>query len=168
MTADTWQGMNAEDRIKKIAKLAFDGLSAREIAQQIPGATRNGVMGYVQRSDIKLARQSRSVSTPKDRARTRKVQIERAVSAKQVQSMRPVPASPSRDTGSLTPISRSRAFEPIDGFNPVHLEHLGSKQCHWPVNGLDGLQPIFCGASADRLYCNNHERLAYAPRIRGV
>lgn len=174
MNASTWQIMTAEERREKIAKLAHDGFSAGMIAQQIPGATRNSVMGYVQRFKISLARQVRRVATPKDRAASRK-KIERATAPKPkaetsavVQAARPAAPATPQDILALAPISRSAAFLPLDGVRPVLLENMGARQCHWPVNGLEGFEPIFCGAPADHLYCKSHKRLAYMPRIRGT
>lgn len=174
MNASTWQIMTAEERREKVSKLAKDGFSAGMIAQQIPGATRNAVMGYVQRFKISLSRQVRRVATPKERAASRKSQIDRAVAVKpKAETVRaatpaiPVAATPP-DIAALAPISRSAAFLPLDGIRPVLLENIGARQCHWPVNGLEGIEPILCGASADHLYCNSHKRLAYVPRIRGA
>ncbi|CAN7299777.1 hypothetical protein LJR221_001482 [Agrobacterium tumefaciens] len=171
----TWQQMTSEERREKVAKLADNGFSAGRIAQAIPGATRNSVMGYVQRFKIRLSRQSRSLSTLQERAASRKIQIERATAVKPksetaavFQPVRPAAPATSPDILALAPISRSAAFLPIDGVRPVLLENLGKLQCHWPVNGLEGIEPIFCGAPADDLYCNNHKRIAYMPRTRGA
>jgi hypothetical protein len=35
--------------------------------------------------------------------------------------------------------------------------------CHWPVNGLYGREPIYCGQPADGPFCPVHHRLAYQP-----
>ncbi len=175
MNAPTWQIMTAEERREKISKLANDGFSAGMIAQQIPGATRNSVMGYVQRFKIQLSRQSRRVSTPLERAVSRKNQVARAMEARpkseavaDVQAARPAAPVTPPDIVALMPISRSAAFLPLDGVRPILLENIGAGQCHWPVNGIEGIEPILCGASADHLYCNSRKRLAYMPRNRGA
>lgn len=175
MNVSTWQTMTSEERREKVSKLANDGFSAGMIAQQIPGATRNSVMGYVQRFKISLARQARRVATPKDRVASRKNRMERAAPPKPksgtpivVEVVRQVAPATPPDILALAPISRSAAFLPLDGVRPVLLENIGARQCHWPVNGLEGFEPVLCGAPADHLYCNNHKRLAYMPRIRGA
>lgn len=175
MNVSTWQTMTADERREKIAKLANDGFSAGMIAKHISGATRNSVMGYIARFKIPLSRQSRSLSTLQERAASRKSQIDRASAAKPksatasvFQAVRPTAPANSPDVLALAPISRSAAFLPLDGVRPVLLENIGARQCRWPVNGIEGIEPILCGAPADHLYCNNHKRLAYMPRIRGA
>jgi hypothetical protein len=61
-------------------------------------------------------------------------------------------------------VSRARAFEPLPGLAPIHLTELTKTTCRWPVNGIDGSEPIFCGGHAPQLYCSSHARMAYTPR----
>lgn len=63
-------------------------------------------------------------------------------------------------------IDKDRAFEPIDGVVPVHLLELTSLSCRWPVNGLHGRSPLFCGQARtdDRSYCAAHRALAQTKR----
>lgn len=68
---------------------------------------------------------------------------------------------PAPDLAALEPISRARAFDPLPGLSPVLLTDIKPNQCHWPVNGLDGSEPIFCGGHASHLYCSSHARLSY-------
>lgn len=147
-----WALLTREERQQAIAKHAADGLSAGQIALQFTGVSRNAIIGYCKRSDIKLknarggSRSAMARPAPRTEAATR-------------------PAKPAKpDLVALGPISRSKAFEPLAGRVPVHLADLKSFQCHWPVNALEGSEPIFCGASASSLYCTSHARLAYLPR----
>lgn len=169
-----WDRMSKDERIKAIRPLAAKGQSAAQIAGNFLNVSRNAVIGYCVRHDIKLERgkkgftKTRQTEIKKAAVKKPKVKqpevIKRSESvlafvAETVGSDRPAP-----DIVNLGPISKSQAFDPIEGVAPVRLEDIGARQCHWPVNGFNGFEPILCGAAASSLYCENHQRLAYAAR----
>ncbi|UDF29336.1 UNVERIFIED_ORG: hypothetical protein LHK14_17760 [Roseateles sp. XES5] len=167
-----WSKLNKEERTAALRPLVSQGLSANAIALQFSNASRNAVISQCSRCGLKLARGLKRGSwraepeKPKPKAakrapnRTSQAEPAKAeiapVPRQTLQAVKPavVPA----------PIARAKAFEPLIGVAPVHLADLGALQCHWPVNGHDGIHPIFCGASASETYCTSHARLAYLPR----
>lgn len=157
-----WSKMPRDERIDAIKPLAAKGFSAGQIAREFLNASRNAIIGYCKRYNISL---KNSPGSPPDRKRSPKMQarVERAENpVVRIPAAKPAREIP--DVVALAPISKSKAFDPIEGVKPVHLENLSQKQCHWPVNGLEGIEPIFCGITTRHLYCSSHQRLAYVPR----
>lgn len=72
------------------------------------------------------------------------------------------------DPGIALTIDRQHYFDPLPGTRPVEIGDLPRfGKCRWPVNGLDGHDPIFCGQIIDptATYCAVHRRLAFTPAI---
>jgi hypothetical protein len=162
-----WKTLSKDEKFGIVRKLAeVDGLSGGQIAGQFVNASRNSVLSFVDRYDIKLARKHgqhevvRVKTTPATTVRKGSSPAGKFAFGR----THAPPAKPVPDIVALAPISKSRAFDPIDGVDPVHLDSLTGRQCHWPVSGLEGNEPLFCGASASNIYCTSHERLAYVPR----
>ncbi len=173
-TYPDWATLSKEQRIIAIRPMAANGLSAGIIAKRFTGASRNAIIGYCERYGITLGKgQPRRVEKTKgSRGRPKKAQAAK-VAAKAITAVEKavVPYAPEKsatpkvapDIADLGPLSKSRAFDPIDGIKPVSLENLGAHSCHWPVNGFNGHEPLFCGVSTSKLYCASHARLAYSP-----
>ncbi|MBX4883995.1 hypothetical protein HJA90_10415 [Rhizobium bangladeshense] len=171
-TYPDWLTLSKEQRIEAIKPLVAKGFSASIIANRFRNVTRNAIIGYLTRYNIKRGKsQAKPAGTSKTSAKaaTTTTTARRAHEEPDHQSAIPYKAKTESsvkavpDMIALEPIAKSRAFDPIDGVPPVRLENLGARQCHWPVNGLHGHEPIFCGARASNLYCTSHERLAYSP-----
>ncbi|EJB02927.1 hypothetical protein Rleg9DRAFT_1742 [Rhizobium leguminosarum bv. trifolii WSM597] len=144
-----WSSLDKQQRVAAIRPLAASGLSATVIANRFRGVTRNAIIGYCTRNDIVLGKGQRSPAKKPVVGVAPKVDREKK--------------KPAPDIIALGPIAKRRAFDPIEGVTPVSLENLGARQCHWPVNGFNGHEPIFCGGAASNLYCASHTRLAYSP-----
>ncbi|MBA1141742.1 GcrA family cell cycle regulator [Mesorhizobium neociceri] len=59
-------------------------------------------------------------------------------------------------------VKRENAFDPIPDTPPVAF---GSPGCRWPVDGVNGIGLLACGAAKEpeRSYCDAHRQLSYAP-----
>jgi hypothetical protein len=160
-----WTEMTKEQRIEKLKPLVSEGLSAGQIAMHFGNCSRNAVIGYLSRHDVGYIGKGRTGQPVKVAKLVKKpVPARKSVPAlPPIEQPKPV-AKVIPDFADLGPIAKGSAFLPIDGVKPVHLTDLGRQQCHWPVNGLDGNEPIFCGAPSSKTYCTSHQRLAYQPR----
>lgn len=142
MTAMPW----TDDRVATLTHLWADGRSAREIATQLRGVTRNAVLG-------KLHRLGKLGARPKVAAKTR--------------ATRPAPPPrPDRRTGP--PPSRalsSRAAAPEGPGEVASVERLGRHDCRWPIGDPRAVGFSFCGRrAACGPYCPAHRAVAYAGR----
>lgn len=162
-----WNALTKEERIDAIRPLVEKGQSSGKIALHFVNASRNAIISYCTRHKIALQKKrgwpgekSKVHAKVQSKSSDRKPHQTHAIPSIPIDR----PAAQAPDILALAPISKSRAFEPIDGLKPVHLADLTSSQCHWPVNGLEGIEPIFCGAAASHVYCTSHRRLAYQPR----
>lgn len=156
-----WASLSKEQRIAIIAEHARRGETASRIAEAFTGASRNAVIGYLARHQIKLV-------TPRGAQAPQPSQA--APVPKTVRESRPGPASDDQkqeEPISRRPLPASRkeaAFEPLDGIAPVRIEDMPMLgRCRWPVNGFEGAEPIMCLASSSltETYCASHRRLAY-------
>lgn len=167
-----WEEMAKEARVEAVKILAAEGLSAGQIANRFRNASRSAIMGYVARNNINLSNQRLSQRL---RERSGKAEVRphpgniarKAASRKFDPGLKAEPkptSTPVAPAEEIVPVSRARAFDPLPGRAPIHLTELTKTQCRWPVNGIDGSEPIFCGAHAGAVYCNSHARMAYTPR----
>lgn len=162
-----WTEMTKEQRIEKLKPLVGEGLSAGQIAMHFGNCSRNAVIGYLARHDVGYKGKGRT-GRPVKAAKLVRAPARAPKPLMDIPSIeRAKPAvNPAPDLVDLGPIAKGNAFLPINGIEPVHLTDLGRQQCHWPVNGLDGNEPIFCGAPSLKTYCTSHQRLAYQPRVQ--
>jgi len=164
-----WNAMTRDERIAVITEGVAKGLSAGRIASKFVGASRNAVISYCYRHKIGTAR-PKPAKPAKTAATAQRVPPKAFTPAiTKTESPQPIPSAraiskPAPDLVDLGPIAKSQAFQPIDGAKPIRLEDLGAMQCHWPVNGFDGRDAIFCGVRTRTTYCASHSRLAYQPR----
>lgn len=129
------------------------GLSAREVANEIGGVSRNGVIGKVHRSEAidpqrKLPRGSNDKAKGQRQPPTRRTHERGAL-------VRPKP--PAREK----PIPPNVVDAQIPESQRRTLDQLGNCVCHWPVG--DPREPgfFFCGApkvnDEDIPYCRSHQ-----------
>lgn len=145
----------SDERIELLKKFWADGLSASQIAGQIPGASRNAIIGKVHR--LGLAR--RHSTAPSVTMRVRK----------------PRQANGHHHVGAVHKIARKR-FDHVDPAEQI--TDLPSDQsdcavafmeaglnCRWPL-GEPTHDMMVCGAKPYEglPYCARHCRLAYQPR----
>ncbi|MDE2071178.1 MAG: GcrA cell cycle regulator [Patescibacteria group bacterium] len=146
-----------EERSALCAKLWADGLSASQIAAELGGVTRNGVMGKVHRMGLSGRAKAPSSSSPRPRK--------------------------ARSSGGMFRVSRpsmrantALALEP-DGYEPEPemlgipveqrktLLQLAEDTCRWPVGDPGSGDFFFCGGEAAKSlpYCAYHSRVAFQP-----
>ncbi len=152
-----WEELSRPERVRRVSKLAEQGLSTAQIAQRFEGVSRNAIIGVCHRYKITLARAQSQREPAYKVAADRKQRQAKAAKKLSSVSIKAIPA----DIVDLDPISKADAFSPIKGAEPVLLENLGAHQCHWPVSGFAGTEPLLCGMNAASLYCQSHTRLAY-------
>lgn len=147
------------ERIDLLKKLVGEGISAAAIAEQIPGSTRNSVLGAIRRNGLQLRhRPTGSVpSAPRDLTSEERKVV--------------------RSTGSYTYFNKDRPpSQPVWGDKPTKFDlaipadqrrqllELGRGQCRWPVGDPRDAGFFFCGGDAEdgKPYCAHHARRAHA------
>ena len=135
-----------EERIETLRRLSLEGMSARQIAEQLGGVSRNAVIGKLNRLD----REAKAPSQPKPVT----AQVGRIRDA--APAPRPRPAQP-----SVEPRAPIRCEEARGMATFLTLE---AHMCRWPIGDPCGADFTFCGRPADgRTYCDSHARQAYRP-----
>lgn len=142
-----------EDRTAMLRTLWADGLSASQIAGELGGVTRSGVLGKVHRLDLagriassgtRRSRKSRAPGTTRKRAPK--------LIAEGPQVL-PLPA----EDPSVIPLAQRKTI--------LELEN---HHCHFPYGDPGNADFFYCGAAgADtrggRPYCPGHQAIAYTP-----
>jgi GcrA cell cycle regulator len=168
-----------DERVELLKKLWSEGLSARQIADQLGGVTRNAVIGKVHR----LGLSGRATTTTAKTVRPRKKRAPEAVRAKTAAAPKVQAASgkshftPPRDNvvrreagfGAANEALLNLADEleiPLD--ERVTMETLKEGQCKWPIGDPMSDDFHFCGRHqhGDSVYCEFHTAKAYQPARR--
>lgn len=143
-----------DERVELLKRLWADGWSCSQIASELGGVSRNGVIGKVHR--MNLVRRYHNRGT--DGAATKKARKPRAKANLNVFRTPPV-----TESFSTAPI--------IEGDHLAHIEaptgprvsilELSDKRCRWPIG--EGRDVSYCGASPapNKPYCPFHSRVAY-------
>lgn len=137
-----------DDNVEKLRKMAADGYSARDIAQEIPGATRSGVLGKARRIGIKLnGKHSNQVPNPDSR---RQKELARAKST---------PRGAPRSRKRKDPAPKPKIPDAPDMRRLTYAENDG---CMWELEQ----RGIYCGAPNAKGYhfCPYHNHIARPPR----
>jgi hypothetical protein len=132
--------MWTDDRIEILKSFWATGLSARQIANELGGTTRNAVIGMAYRLKLPRREPSWPRSAPK-----------RKPAAPVKLKLKP------RLVASVAPPAKSRL---VPAKPPRPLYQLADNQCRWVV---DSREFLFCGApiaEARRPYCPHHTRAA--------
>jgi GcrA cell cycle regulator len=154
-----------DERVERLKKLWADGLSGAQIAKELGGTTRNGVIGKVHRLGLadRLApsspgkppakaapRQPRSIPSPRTAAPKLKV-IHGAV----FEEAEPRPA-------------REQVAKVEEGPGLATLLTLESRMCKWPIGDPSTDAFTFCGRRKEEgSYCVEHARIAFQPHKGG-
>ena len=152
-----------DTRVELLTKLWADGLSASQIAAELGGVTRNGVIGKVHRLGLSGRAKSPSFASPRPRkARLKGTGVMRAT----------------RMVRSNTALAYDYDAEPEAELIEIPLEQrktllqLTEKPCHWPVGDPNSGNFFFCGGETlpgmlsretCMPYCGHHFRVAYQP-----
>lgn len=183
MTAPTmpWSEMDARQKEAAVLPLATRGLSAKQIADRLGLDSRNRVITVLARlrkakTLAPATRQGRSsvarnrVDAPaKAKAPKRSKETTGswggAVGRVQAKLRRQEADQVKAKSAPVLVISRAAAFDPIPGQIPAAFAD--NHGCRWPVDGIDGPGLLACGAAKEpeHVYCADHRRLAYVPRV---
>jgi len=140
--------MWTDERVTTLKKLWVDGLSARQIAKQLGGVTRNAVIGKIHR----LGLSGRATpSLPR---------------ARPVREPRPArPRSTTRVVAPLRPrlVPVESAPEPEGPGLIKDTLQLRAHVCRWPIGDPQDPSFSFCGVAAEGEgpYCHLHRGRAY-------
>ncbi|RWM29445.1 GcrA family cell cycle regulator [Mesorhizobium sp.] len=162
-----------------LRKLNADGLTASQIAAHFENFSRNAIIGRAHRLGLVLANANGPIKNRKrkhlaDSKKPATPQRKKLIAGIEhiVRPAKPTAPEPIA-TAKAIPIvlpatvptftTRESYFLPLPGSPPVDLADMEGGKCHWPVNGLYGREPIYCGRPADGTYCRVHTRLAYEP-----
>jgi GcrA cell cycle regulator len=143
--------MWTDEKVATLKKLWLEGLSAREVAGQLGGVTRNAVIGKVHR--LGLSARGAGASQPRRTRPAHPVKPRRATPG------RPWPKPP----GPAAP-RVSFVEAPPDGPGLIAcMTELRGPVCKWPIG--DPLAPgfTFCGRRVEGAgpYCPGHHRRAH-------
>lgn len=148
------------ERIDLLRKLWAEGLSASQITERIPGATRASVLGAVNRNDMPACRTGRHSDLHRPFAR-------------RPRELTPAERKEIRSTG----FNKDRpASIPVYGGKPTkfdlavpaeqrrQLHELEVNQCRWPIGDPREAATFFFCAGATKskaTYCAHHNKRAY-------
>lgn len=140
-----------EARVDLLKKLWAEGLSCSQIAKQLPGATRNSVIGKISR----LGLHGRVVAHKPYKPRSVPFVSREEKPARQIQRrFARVMAQAETELGAFERPATACA-----------LLYLGDNECRFPLGEPQDASFAFCGQPvAYRSYCVHHTRICYQPR----
>ena len=165
-----------DERVELLKKLWADGLSARQIADQLGGVTRNAVIGKVHRLGLSgRATSSRPKTLRTPRKRAGKTSAASPASRRKKTAPRPAvsaaAAAPHQSPGLenfpsalLTPIDEPE----VALKDRVTIANLKEHHCRWPLGDPTEEDFHFCGRDRheDGVYCEFHAAKARQPSRR--
>lgn len=146
--------MWTDERVVTLKTLWADGLSAREIAGQLGGLTRNAVIGKVYR--LGLSGSGGGASQP------RRVRTARVARPPRPRSARPKPQPP---TPAAPRVVAPVAEVPEGPGLVASVLQLRAHVCRWPIGDPKSADFSFCGHPAQNggPYCPGHHQRAHQP-----
>jgi len=161
-----------DERVELLKKLWAEGLSARQIADQLGGVTRNAVIGKIHR----LGLSGRATTSRPKTMRPRKKRVDAVVKPMVARgasaAVNPRAAAPHQSPGLEN--FPSALMTPIDELviplkDRVTIETLKESHCKWPIGDPAEEDFHFCGHNrhGDGVYCEFHTAKAYQPARRG-
>lgn len=150
-----------DERVSTLKKLWLDGLSASQIAKQLGGVTRNGVLGKVYRLGLSGRAAPSQPSRPAFKAPRPQWPVAHAMPSapRRMTSVEAPSASvPARVAPAPLPVFRDE--EP----GSATVLTLGAHMCKWPIGDPEREDFTFCGRrQGEGPYCLEHARVAYQP-----
>jgi len=181
-------GVWTEQALATLRKMHSEGYTARDIANQIPGATRNAVLGKIHRlqggrisnrtwtpeQDAYIVRMALDGKTCSDTAKAlhkakssileRAEQLEVKFAARGVS---PKTYKPRVAQGPIkvTPARQDLLDSPAPGARLLSLFDLKPGQCKWPLGDPKEETFAYCGADRPlgKSFCDHHHAIAYQP-----
>ena len=146
--------MWSEQETKILKDLWKKGLTASQIAAQIPGKTRNACIGRAHRLNLEARAVSRKV--------TSKVKTENIVPNNDGRKK----LSSKVRFGSLSRFRSLLLDKNFESENPKTLEELTDENCKWPIGHPNEKTFYFCGRKPMEKfpYCKLHVLYAFQPK----
>ena len=136
-------------RVDTLKSLWLGGLSASVIAKALGGVTRNAVIGKIHRLGLG------------DRVAGGMVREEARPRPPRLAAIRVARASPPRLAKPVLAIVEQPAAPGLVS----RLEHVGVRDCRWPIGDPESDDFSLCGQPAGHgPYCQRHDRAAHQPR----
>lgn len=164
-----WKDLSAAEKRAAVKPMILAGKSYVEIARVLQISNRNSVAGVVTRlrelGELPPARSKKAVGKDGGQVVRANAQARRKPKASGLDAINIAVRAENRAEAPGIAISRAAAFDPLPGQIPAaFVENHG---CRWPVDGIDGPGLLACGAAKEpeHVYCADHRRLAYVPRI---
>jgi GcrA cell cycle regulator len=141
-----------EERIETLKRLSQEGRTARQIAEQLGGVSRNAVIGKLNRLN--------------GGGEDKKPTIPRPVTAKVVRLRAAAPQP--RPRSAHAPVQPRPAIKCAEVRGGATFLTLEAHMCRWPIGDPCGADFSFCGEPAQgRTYCSRHASQAYRPQRAG-
>jgi GcrA cell cycle regulator len=164
-----------DERIELLKKLWAEGLSARQIADQLGGITRNAVIGKVHRLGLS-GRCTTTVQAPVRTPKKRPTPALKVVGGETPRSPRPAVAKEPREKRQpVFEVYSNPYVEPVEELEVpegerITIETLSEGQCKWPIGDPLSEHFHFCGRHqhGESVYCEFHSAKAYQPSRRKV
>jgi GcrA cell cycle regulator len=152
-----------DDERAILEKLWAQGLSASQIAHQLPGRSRNSVIGHVHRLGL-----PNRISASIRKARRRNAQRKAAKDTNDVIRLSPKPTRPVLSASVpilkalVVEMKRTVAIEePPELGEGINIFDLEPHHCRYIISQT-GLDARFCGAQkAVKSYCKTHSRICH-------
>lgn len=172
-----------DERVEMLKRLWADGLAASQIAGELGGVTRNGVIGKVHRLGLSGRVRRSEFGQPKKqrKQRTDRRPLKAVPTPEEKAAAMKRYAAAEAATRALA-AGEEPAQELIDTLMPVKqrrtLLELTEDTCRWPIGDPGTAEFFFCGAKPVEYvvdvigskeikkrfpYCNYHSRVAYQP-----
>lgn len=162
-----------DERVELLKKLWAEGLSARQIADQLGGVTRNAVIGKVHRLGLSGRATTSRPKTMRPRKKRVDATIKPAVGRAASAAVNPRAAASHQSPGLEN--FPSAMMAPIDELviplkDRVTMETLKESHCKWPIGDPSEDDFHFCGHNrhGDGVYCEFHTAKAYQPARRAA
>jgi len=172
MTDTGW----TDARVTQLRQFWAEGATAREIADQMGGISRSGVLGKAHR--LNLSGRSRNPhprkpapvverKPPLNEGRAKPPRPRRsqppACTTMQRTIIRPARAGIYGGEVETVDVPEAMDLPPDESAFACTIVDLTDERCHWPIGDPSDIETFrYCGADADgRRYCPRHHRLAH-------
>jgi len=139
----------SDEEVELLRRLAEQGISTREMTKHFKGRSRNAIIGFMNRNDIR--NDPYSVRIPKPP----KIKKEKKIKIKQ------------RFTKEKQKPNFKYAKDPVKNKppHPITIMQLNSRHCRAVVSPINGSDTLYCGRDAltGKSWCSLHYRAFYLP-----
>lgn len=161
-----------EDRVEALKRLWADGYSASQIAAELGGVTKNGVIGKVHRLGLSGRVKPTAPSARKGPRRAKRPKLTIVESREAVPEVPVSGPNPEAPCAAVAPaiehVAETAAELPEDAFAGPSgavdaVLSLKRGECKFPIGSPADMSFGFCGAPQvpGQVYCEHHCRIAY-------